>query len=252
LSFVKFLTAGIVKIHAQSESVKSVELMFNVMDEQGNSTVRMGSFVGIGGHTVTGDVTLKISGNDLILTFASNFFSESGPDLYVTLAKNKSSYSSGDKEVVFLGTNTSGAKSFTITNTDINAFNYIHIWCKLHGPVFGSAELNNTMSSSSKMGSIVSISHGTSHKGTITLTEVTGGLTLSFGSDFQTVSGPDLVVTLSASASTYQSSDKVIASLKSISGSQMYAVTGVDLSDYQYVQVWCRQANSVFCSAKLN
>jgi hypothetical protein len=116
------------------------------------------------------------------------------------------------------------------------------------GIVFTILDLNQT-----RTGSIESVSHGTSHKGTVTLKFISGVLTLVLGSDFQTVSGPDLHVTLASKKITYTSGDIDLGVLKSTSGMQTYTIpSNIKINDFAYVQVWCKAFNSVFCTAVLN
>ena len=137
--FVNFLTDGNTTITATVESVNSMQLQLTVMDM---STMLTGSFSPVGGHNVSGDVSLVQSGSDLILSLKSNFSSQSGPDLYITLATDASSYSSSDYTVQSIASSLSGARSYTIPNKTISDFKYVHVWCKPFNIVFGSAQLN--------------------------------------------------------------------------------------------------------------
>ncbi|MEM7727430.1 MAG: DM13 domain-containing protein [Cyanobacteria bacterium P01_A01_bin.45] len=80
---------------------------------------------------------------------------------------------------------------------------------------------------------------------------------LEFDQNFQTDSGPDLLVILHRDASLpnkgIQEQDYVnIAPLKSTNGTQRYEVpTNVDLTNFKSVAVWCRKFNTTFGFAPL-
>lgn len=91
-------------------------------------------------------------------------------------------------------------------------------------------------------------------QGTATLEEVsTGGLRLTFSSDFSTSSGPGLVVYLSNSTTVGSGSFRV-DDLRSASGEQDYFIsgsTGVDLTTYNNVVIHCVPFNVTFGHAAL-
>lgn len=92
---------------------------------------------------------------------------------------------------------------------------------------------------------------GHSASGTVTVTQTESGLSISFHSNFSVQSGPDLVVTLASNSGTYSPTDKELGRLSSFSGAQTYTISGVTLSEYNYVHVWCKSFNPVFGSAQL-
>ena len=68
--------------------------------------------------------------------------------------------------------------------------------------------------------------------------------------NFMTNNGPDLHVYLSAELSPKTFID--LGKLKSISGTQVYAIAGApDFSKYKYALIHCQQANHLFGSALL-
>ena len=69
--------------------------------------------------------------------------------------------------------------------------------------------------------------------------------------NFSSSNGPDLKVYLSkdANASVFIN----LGNLKSVSGNQNYAITGmVNATEYKYILIWCQQFGVLFGSAQLN
>lgn len=96
---------------------------------------------------------------------------------------------------------------------------------------------------------------GYSVKGTATLQQSGSNLTLSFGSDFMSSSGPMLGVYLAknASGSLQPQNSLKLANLISTSGTQTYTVpAGVGLNDYDYVVIYCIPFTVRFGTAQLN
>ncbi|MCU0382112.1 MAG: DM13 domain-containing protein, partial [Chitinophagaceae bacterium] len=68
--------------------------------------------------------------------------------------------------------------------------------------------------------------------------------------NFSASNGPDLKVYLSRDRSA--SSFITLGSLKSVSGNQNYALTGMpDLAEYPYALIWCQQFGVLFGAANL-
>lgn len=68
--------------------------------------------------------------------------------------------------------------------------------------------------------------------------------------DFRTNNGPDLHVYLSKQATPQNFID--LGSLKSVSGTQVYSISGTpDLKEYKYALIHCQQYNHLFGSALL-
>jgi hypothetical protein len=68
--------------------------------------------------------------------------------------------------------------------------------------------------------------------------------------NFSSTNGPDLKVYLAKDANA--SSFINLGNLKSTSGNQNYALTGmVNFSEYKYVLIWCQQFGVLFGSAQL-
>ena len=87
--------------------------------------------------------------------------------------------------------------------------------------------------------------------GTVTLTEENGTLTVSFGSNFSSQSGPELYIYLSNSPSNIAGAIE-LGPLKSNSGTQSYDAGNTSITDFNYVLVYCRPFNAPFGSAELN
>lgn len=96
---------------------------------------------------------------------------------------------------------------------------------------------------------------GHSASGGVRLLYRNGQLILEMQSDFNVQGGPDLRVFLSniENGSRVNAEALELSLLKSNSGKQTYVVPeNVSISDYQYVNVHCKQYNTTFGSAKFN
>lgn len=69
--------------------------------------------------------------------------------------------------------------------------------------------------------------------------------------NFSSNNGPDLKVYLAKDANA--SSFINLGNLKSISGNQNYAISGmINITEYKYVLIWCQQFGVLFGSAQIN
>ncbi|OEK02566.1 hypothetical protein BFP97_14000 [Roseivirga sp. 4D4] len=120
----------------------------SVMVSVGPSTTfaaaeRTGSFVGLRDYNVSGNFTLTEDGDNLVLTFASNFMASRGPGLFVYLSNN-STRVNGGVEMGQLMQN-SGAQTYTIalTEAQLDTYNHVLIYCKPFGVAFGTGQFDN-------------------------------------------------------------------------------------------------------------
>lgn len=104
---------------------------------------RTGDFRGLRDYTVRGDFTLEENGDNLELTFSSNFAASNGPGLFVYLSNN-STRVTGGVEVGRLKAN-SGNQTYIISRTSaqLDTYNHIVIYCKPFGVGFGTGEFDN-------------------------------------------------------------------------------------------------------------
>ncbi len=120
----------------------------SVMVSVGPSTTfaaaeRTGSFVGLRDYNVSGNFTLTEDGDNLVLTFASNFVASRGPGLFVYLSNN-STRVNGGVEMGQLMQN-SGAQTYSIalTEAQLDTYNHVLIYCKPFGVAFGTGQFDN-------------------------------------------------------------------------------------------------------------
>ncbi|HEU5291234.1 MAG TPA: DM13 domain-containing protein [Cyclobacteriaceae bacterium] len=100
--------------------------------------LKMGTLVGIGGHTATGTATLYEEGGQKFVVL-DPYESQNGPDLKVYLSKNVSASS-----YINLGPLKSvmGKQAYPVPgNPNINEYGYVHIWCEQYSVEFGRAQL---------------------------------------------------------------------------------------------------------------
>ncbi|MBO3698915.1 DM13 domain-containing protein [Roseivirga sp. E12] len=120
----------------------------SVMVSVGQNTVlaaaeRSGSFVGLRDYNVSGNFTLTEDGDNLVLTFSSNFVASRGPGLFVYLSNNATRVTGG-VEMGQLMQN-SGAQTYTIalTEAQLDTYNHVLIYCRPFGVAFGTGQFDN-------------------------------------------------------------------------------------------------------------
>ncbi|MCK6616181.1 MAG: DM13 domain-containing protein [Cyclobacteriaceae bacterium] len=100
--------------------------------------LKMGSFAGVSGHTVSGMAATYDDNGEKVL-FLDPFNSQNGPDLRVYLSKDVNAGS-----FINLGRlkSTNGAQSYSIPgNPDLSEYPYVLIWCQQFSVGFGLAEI---------------------------------------------------------------------------------------------------------------
>ncbi len=104
---------------------------------------RSGNFRGLRNYRVNGSFTLTENGNNLELTFSSNFSSSNGPGLFVYLSNN-ASRTNGGIEVGRLQRN-SGSQTYTISRdrAQLDTYNHVIIYCKPFGAAFGTGKFED-------------------------------------------------------------------------------------------------------------
>lgn len=101
--------------------------------------LKMGSFTGVSGHTVSG-MAATYDENGKKVLFLEPFTSQNGPDLRVYLSKDAHAGS-----FISLGRlkSTTGAQAYPIPgNPDLNEYPYVLIWCQQFSVGFGLAEID--------------------------------------------------------------------------------------------------------------
>lgn len=107
-------------------------------DESTATLISEGTIMGVN-HTVSGTASIFESNGKYVVVL-DPFSSQNGPDLKVYFSKDV-----GASEYIRLGNlkSTMGRQSYAIpANTNINDFNYVHIWCEKFSVEFARAELN--------------------------------------------------------------------------------------------------------------
>ncbi|MBX2842985.1 MAG: DM13 domain-containing protein [Flammeovirgaceae bacterium] len=127
---------GDVEISAMADGVGS-----NIMNISiGSTGSRNGTFKGLTGHTVSGNVTLKRSGDILLLDFAEDFESQSGPGLFIYLSNSETSVSGGI-EIKALGANKGPFSLEVPQEVELSQYDYVIVHCKPFNIPFGAAKL---------------------------------------------------------------------------------------------------------------
>jgi len=106
-----------------------------------------------------------------------------------------------------------------------------------------------TLPAEEKVSTVVGTS-GHPASGVVRLIETEAGTVLRY-EDFKTINGPDLFVYL---AKDLEANDFVnLGDLKGTEGNANYSVPkGVDIKDYKYAMVWCKQFGVLFNYADLS
>ncbi|MCB0277884.1 MAG: DM13 domain-containing protein [Calditrichaeota bacterium] len=110
--------------------------------------------------------------------------------------------------------------------------------------------LFNFQTDSIRTGQFIEIEHDV--VGTVTVAVKNDQLLISFSANFETDEGPDLFVMLSSAADEHQKSDMQVAALQRFEGEQRYTINGISIKQFGFVQIWCKEYDVVFGSAKLS
>ena len=104
---------------------------------------RTGSFRGANNYSVNGDFMLEEVDGKLRLTFDANFSASSGPGLFIYLS-NQTNSISGALELGRIQAN-SGVQIYEtdLQNAGLNTYDFVLVWCKPFGVLFGSGQLEN-------------------------------------------------------------------------------------------------------------
>lgn len=125
-------------ISCSPEDMTPTTPVANNPDLTGAVLLKQGSFVGIGGHTVSGKATIYKLDNKIYIVL-DPYESQNGPDLKVYLSKNETA-----SEYINVGKlmSTMGKQTYEVpSNTDISQYPYIHIWCEAFSVEFARAML---------------------------------------------------------------------------------------------------------------
>jgi len=144
--------------------------------------------------------------------------------------------------------------SFTITEKDIRQNDTDNKEGKQKEEVVSEPKpTSEPVSTSQNLGSFSSPDSSYSSRGQLSLRTEGNRQFLDF-KNFSVSNGPDLFVTLNKRSNPNSGNlgeHKTLQKLKSISGSQSYDVTGIDLSDYESLAVYCDRFSKVFAVAQL-
>jgi hypothetical protein len=101
---------------------------------------RSGQISTTSSYELTGDFTIVLQGNDLVVSFAENYEASTAlPGLYVYLTNNPNSIASA-LEVARV-TTFSGEHTYTIPNVGIKEYNYLLYYCKPFNVKVGDGEI---------------------------------------------------------------------------------------------------------------
>lgn len=137
------VTQGDVIIRAISGSARDSVMVSASSTTTFAAAERSGNFIGLRDYDVRGTFTLTENGDDLELTFSSNFIASRGPGLFVFLS-NSATRVTGGVEVGQLMQN-SGAQTYTISGTQaqLGTYNHVLIYCRPFGVAFGTGQFDN-------------------------------------------------------------------------------------------------------------
>ena len=104
---------------------------------------RSGMFQGLRNYVVQGDFTLTDTGDNLELTFASNFRASNGPGLFIYLSNSGTSVNGG----IELGQimSNAGMQTYVISKDDaqLNTYSHVVVYCRPFGVSFGFGEFTD-------------------------------------------------------------------------------------------------------------
>lgn len=232
-----------------------------------------------GAPDATGTVTISANADgELFITLGQDFMQEMGPgDTQLILARTGENIATqrtadADSASASLGTvanGFSGAATFPIpASVDVEAFDFLVVWCPTAGVNFGAAELSGgglPVRDIVRTAMLVADGAGGAPDatGTVQIERSTeGALLVAFGEDFVQEMGPgDTQVILARTGDNVQSqrdADPASASMSigtipnGATGAREFQVpAGVDLDAFDYVIVWCPTAGVNFGAAEL-
>ncbi|MEN7550531.1 DM13 domain-containing protein [Rapidithrix thailandica] len=138
----KALQAGKVYITAQAANLKDSVMVEAGEETIGSPTQRTGTLQGSNNYSVEGTFTLTDNGGSLTLRLEGNFKASNGPGLHVYMAHSSQSVAGG----LDLGAlkQVEGTQAYTLpSNVSINTYDYVIIYCKPFGVVFGNGMFSN-------------------------------------------------------------------------------------------------------------
>jgi len=222
-----------------------------------------GDFRGLA-HETKGAATVHQVGEGTRVLRLTNFETSNGPDVHVYLvAAEVAKDDATVKHAGFIDLGSlkgnKGDQNYDIpTDTDLNKYKSVSIWCARFGVNFGAASLAmaSTRPTVLSQGDFQGLAHET--KGLAALYQLPDGKRLLRLSNFETSNGPDVHVYLVAAevakdnATVKQSGFIDLGSLKGNKGDQNYEVPAdVDLNKYKSVSIWCARFGVNFGAATL-
>jgi len=125
------------------ESMTSSTFEFEITDETIiTRTERSGVLKSTSSYTLVGNFDLSEEGDNLLLTFESNYVADTGlPGLYVYLSNNPNSITNAHE--IGLVTKFSGAHNYTISGVDLYDYSYVLYFCKPFNVRVGDGEIKD-------------------------------------------------------------------------------------------------------------
>ena len=108
----------------------------------------------------------------------------------------------------------------------------------------------NTDSTQIRSGTLVEIEHDVI--GTVVVTIDSNQIVIRFSTDFETDEGPDLFVMLATKSDEHIETDQLVSKLEKFEGKQSYSIKNSKIHSFNFIQIWCKQYDVVFSSAKLS
>ncbi len=221
-----------------------------------------------GAHKTTGVATIhKLQDGKNVLRL-TQFETSNGPDVHVYLVAapdaldNETVTKAGFLDLGTLKGNMGDQNYELPAGTDASRYGSVAIWCKRFSVNFGTAPLNQAMSSAAAPQKLLAAGefHKVSHdaQGYAMVHQLADGQRVLRFTEFETSNGPELHVYAVAAADA-SDSDAVkkagfvdLGALKGNKGDQNYELPAdLDLSKYQSVSVWCKRFGVNFATAPL-
>jgi hypothetical protein len=137
---VTALANGVSILKAVVDGVESNSIAMTV-----GSSIRTGTFMGVGSYNTTGMATLDGSSESLILTFSDDFTTDFALGTFVYLSNSTSGAATRSQGLEIAEITGGGAHTFNISSisasTDLTTYRYVIILCKPASITFGFAEL---------------------------------------------------------------------------------------------------------------
>lgn len=141
---------GLAEAHMLGEATITAEYLgaedmvtISASDQTVEMTARTGSFMGANNYSVNGDFNLSEENGQLLLTFESNFQASTGPGLFIFLSNSPNSITGALEVGAIQASRGEQVYPISLAKAGLNTYDYVLVWCKPFGVLFGRGRFDN-------------------------------------------------------------------------------------------------------------